>query len=266
MLPSPIEIPVSPPDSWIGAASLFALLADPENNADARRLRTLGALGSWFGRAWARRFCRERVAPWFFEMPKQQMYNQIDRSWRRITDRLIAAELATRVLGRMAHRAAYPCRAVIVDRLPGEDFDIERLHLCVGPAGEAAAGSLSPATITSVIRDHAKSIVRLRERPRKSRSADDLDVLIGHEISNIFSRIWTPSKPVLHLAIALRADVEEIYPGEAQWGKQLSMLATPSWVADCIRRAEVFRTVHALRIPPLRIVPHKMIQVLPANS
>ena len=110
-----------------------------------------------------------------------------------------------------------------------------------------------------------QSIVRLRERASKARSADDLDVSIGHEISNIFSRIWTPSKPVLHLAIALRADVEEIYPGEAQWGKQLSMLANPSWVVDCIRRAEVFRTVHALRIPPLRILPHRMIQVLPAK-
>ena len=265
MLPAPINIPVSPPDSWIGAASLFALLADPEDNAHAKRLRTLDALGSWFGRAWARRFCRNRVAPWFFEMPKQQVYNQIDRSWRRITDRLIAAELAMRVLGRMANAAAYPCRAALVDRLPGEDSDIERLYLCLGSDREDAAGFLTPATITSVVRDHAKSIVRLRERASKARSADDLDVSIGHEISNIFSRIWTPSKPVLHLAIALRADVEEIYPGEAQWGKQLSMLANPSWVVDCIRRAEVFRTVHALRIPPLRILPHRMIQVLPAK-
>ena len=245
---------------------MFALLADPESNADARRFRTLDALGSWFGRTWGRRFCRERVNPWFFQLPKQQMYNQIDRSWRRITDRMIAAELATRVLGRMAHRAAYPCRAVIVDRLPGEESDIERLHLCLGPAGEDAAGLPLPATITSVIRDHAKSIVRLRERRTNPRPADDLDVSISHEISNIFSRIWTPSKPVLHLAIALRADMGKIYPGEAQWGKQLSMLANPSWLGECIRRAEVFRTVQVARITPLRIVPRKMIQVLPANS
>ena len=245
---------------------MFALLADPESNADVRRLRTLDALGSWFGRTWARRFSRERVDPWFFRMPNQQMYNQIDRSWRRITDRLIAAELAMRVLGRMANRAAYPCRAALVDRVPGEDSDIERLHLCLGLDREDAAGLLSPATITSVIRDHAKSIVRLRERASKARSADDLDVSIGHEISNIFGRLWTPSKPVLHLAIALRVDVEETYPGETQWGKQLSMLANPSWLADCIRRAEVFRTVHAGRITPLRLVPLEMIQLLPANS
>jgi hypothetical protein len=196
MLRSPINIPVSPPDSWIGAASLFALLADPERNADATRFRTLDALGSWFGRTWARRFSRDRVDLWFFQLPNQQMYNQIDRSWRRITDRLIAAELAMRVLGRMANRAAYPCRAVLVDRLPGEDSDIERLHLCLGLNREDAARFLSPATITSVIRDHAKSIVRLREKPGKARSPDDLDVLIGHEISNVFSRIWTRSKPV----------------------------------------------------------------------
>jgi hypothetical protein len=245
---------------------LFALLAHPESNADATRLRTLDALGSWVGRTWARRFSRERVDPWFFQMPNQQMYNQIDRSWRRITDRLLAAELAMRVLGRMAQRAAYPCRAVLVDRLPGEESDIERLHLCLGLDRENAAGLLSPATITSVTRDHAKSIARLRERRSKARSADDLDVSIGHEISNIFSRIWTPSKPVLHLAIALCADVEETYPGEAQWGKQLSMLANPSWLANCLHRAEVFRTVHAPRITPLRLVPLEMIQLLPANA
>ena len=114
------------------------------------------------------RFCRNRVAPWFFEMPKQQVYNQIDRSWRRITDRLIAAELAMRVLGRMANAAAYPCRAALVDRLPGEDSDIERLYLCLGSDPEDAAGFLTPATITSVVRDHAKSIVRCaRELARR---------------------------------------------------------------------------------------------------
>jgi hypothetical protein len=104
---------------------------------------------------------------------------------------------------------------VIADRPPGEEADIERLHLFVGPA-EHAAGSLLPATITSVVRDHAKSIVRLREARSNARTVDDLDVSISHEISNIFSRVWTPSKPVLHLAIALSVDVEEKYPGEAQ--------------------------------------------------
>ena len=170
------------------------------------------------------------------------------------------------MLFRTARRAAYPCGVVIADRPPGEEADIERLHLFVGPTAENAAGSLHPATITSVVRDHAKSIVRLREARSNARTVDDLDVSISHEISNIFSRVWTPSKPVLHLAIALSVDVEEKYPGEARWGKQLSMLANPSWLANCIHRAEVFRTVHAPLMTPLGVGPHDMIQVLSASS
>jgi len=245
MIPSPLYFPVASPDWYIGVTSLFALLADPEDDTSEKRWRTVDALASWFHKQLARRFGKERADPEFLRLlQNQQMYNQIDRSWRRIEKRLIAAELATRVLLRMARRTAYPCGIVVADRLPGEEADIERLHLLFGGAADAA-GSPPRATITSVIQDHAKSI--------------------GADISNIFSRIWTPSKPVLHLAIALSVDVEATYAGEAQWGKQLSMLANPSWLADCIHRAEVFRTVHAPLITPLGIGPHDMIQVLPAN-
>jgi len=243
MIQSPLYFPVTSPDWYIGVTSLFALLADPEEDSSEKRWKTVDALAFWFHKQLARRFGKERADPEFLRLVNQQMDNRIYRSWRRIEKRLIAAELAMRVLLRMARRAAYPCGIVVADRLPGED--IERLHLLFGRAADAA-GSPPRATITSVIQDHATSI--------------------GADVSNIFSRYWTPSKPVLHLAIALSVDVEETYPGEAQWGKQLSMLANPSWLADCIHRAEVFRTVHAPLITPLGIGPHDMIQVLPANS
>jgi hypothetical protein len=265
MMHSPLYFPVELPDWYIGVTSLFALMADPEDDASEKRWRTVDALASWFYKRLARRFGKGRIDPEFLRPKNQQMYNQIDRSWRRIQERLIAAELATRVLHRMARRAAYPCGAVIADKLPGEEADIEKLHLLFGPRAEDTAGLPRPATITSVIRDHAKSIVRLRERRSSPRSLDDLDVSISHDVSNIFSRIWKPSKPVLHLAIALNTDVEVTYPGEAQWGKQLSMLANPFWLAGCIHRAEVFRTIFAPRTP-LGIGPHDMIQVLPAKS
>jgi hypothetical protein len=246
MIQSPLYFPVASPDWYIGVTSLFALLTDPEGDASEERWRTVDALGSWFHKQLARRFGKERADPEFRRLlENQQMDNRIYRSWRQIVKRLIAAELVTRVLLRMARRAAYPCGIVVADRLPGEEADMKRLHLLFGGAADAA-GSPPRATITSVIRDHVQSI--------------------GADTSNIFSRIWTPSKPVLHLAIALSVDVEETYPGEAQWGKQLSVLANPSWLADCIHRAEVFRTVHAPLIASLGIGPHEMIQVLPANS
>jgi hypothetical protein len=198
-------------------------------------------------------------------MADQQMYNRINRSWRRIEDRLIAAELATRVMLRMVRRSAYPCGIVIADRLAGdEEADIERLRLFLGSGAEATAGMPPPATITSVIKDHAKSIVLLRGRHSDARPVDDPDFSIDPEVRNIFSRIWKPSKPVLHLAIALSTDVTETYPGEPQRWKQLSMLANPSWLAGCVHRAELFRTAYAA-LTPLGIGPDEMIQVLSAN-
>jgi hypothetical protein len=180
MIQSPLYFPVASPDWYIGVTSLFALLADPEDDANDRRWRTVDALGSWFHKQLARRYGKERADPEFLRLlQNQQMYNQIDRSWVQIEKRLIAAELAMRVLLRMACRAAYPCGIVVADQLPGEEADIERLHLLFGRAADAA-GSPPRATITSVIQDHATSI--------------------GADISNIFSRIWTPCKPVLHLA------------------------------------------------------------------
>ena len=265
LMQSPLHIPVTAPDWCIGVSSLFALLADPEDDAAEKRLRTLDALGSLFGKTWARQFGRERVDPEFLQTPTQQMYNRIDRSWRRIGDRLIAAELAIRLMLRMARRSAYPGGLVVADRRPGEEVDIGRLHLFLGPGAETAAGPPPPATITAVVRDHAKSIVRLRERCSNARSVDDLDVSIDHEISNIFSRIWTPCKPVLHLAIAFSIDVEKTYPGEPKRRKQLGMLANPPWLAGCLHRAEIFRTVYAPRTP-LGIRAEDMIQVLPADS
>jgi hypothetical protein len=73
-----LRIPVTAPDWWIGVASLFALLADPEDVAAEKRLRTLDAPGSWFRKTWARQFGRERVDREFLQTPNQQMHNRID--------------------------------------------------------------------------------------------------------------------------------------------------------------------------------------------
>lgn len=240
-------------------------MADPEGDADERRFRTLDAFGSWFGKTWARRSCREQVNPWFLQMQNQQINNQINRSWRRISDRLLAAELEIRVMLRIARRSAHPGGVVIADKMPGKEADIERSELIFGPGAETAAGPPLPATITAVVRDHAKSIVRLRERRGRTRSVDDVDVSLDHEVSNILSRIWKPSKPVLHLAIALSIDVEKTFPGEPQRRKQLGMLANPSWLAGCIDRAELFRSVYAPHIG-IGVRTEDMIQVLPAES
>jgi len=67
---SPLYIPVTAPDWCIGVSSLFALLADPEDDAAEKRLRTLDALGSLFGKTWARQSGRERVDP---EFSKRQL-------------------------------------------------------------------------------------------------------------------------------------------------------------------------------------------------
>ncbi len=238
---SPVYIPVTAPDWCIGVASLFALLADPEDDAAEKRWQTLDALGSWFGKTWARRFGRGKVAPEFLRMANQQMYNRIDRSWSR--DR--CGRAGNESDAPMARRSAFPCELVVADRRLGEEADIERLHLLLGPGAEAAVGPPPAATITAAVKDHARSIVRLREKRSSARSTDDLDVSIDHEVSNVFSRIWSPSKPVLHLAIALSIDIAKTYPGEPQRRKQLGMLANPSWLAGCIDRAELFRTAYA---------------------
>jgi hypothetical protein len=94
--------------------------------------------------------------------------------------------------------------------------------------------------------------VRSLRRRSNARSVDDLDISIDHEISNIFSRIWT-------------IDVDKTYPGEPQRRKQLGMMVNPSWLAGCIQRAETSRSVCAPRIR-LGVKAEEMIQVLPSNS
>jgi hypothetical protein len=244
---------------------LYAILAYPEQNKEEDKNRLLFALQSWCSKAYARRFGKANTNPILLKRPNQQVYNQIDQGWNRMQKRLLAAELAERVFLRWGRYCNPASHLVVTDRLPTGESSLDRLQIIIGSnAGHIAEPALVPS-VTSVIRDHAESIIHARGRRSHSKPLDDPNFVIEDEISNIFSRIWTPSKPVLHLAIAFRSETLRSFPGDGKRRKLLSMLANPDWIQGCLKNAEIHRTL-VIPASPLAFPSKEMIQVLPERS
>lgn len=259
---TPLHIPATGPEARSGVIYLLALLAYPEEEALAQRDRFVFALSSWLTKKHGR-IGRSGLMRELLKYPDQQMDNQINSCWRRIEKRLVAARLATRVLVRMVRCSSPdPSGLVMVDKLVSGDAEISQFYLIFGQGAEDAAGHTPSPTITSVIRDHAASIVRLRPRHKDARSSDDPNFTIETEYGNVFTRIWKPAKPVLHLAIAFEFEARELFLADEEHWHPLHTLGEPSWLPRCLKHAESARTFY---IPnsTLGIAAAEMIQVLP---
>ena len=80
----------------------------------------------------------------------------------------------------------------------------------------------------------------------------------GWTRENVISRIWTPTKPVLHLALALRGVIISKFDERAV---NMHELLEGDWVLNAIQWAEAERLVIA-ESDRFRINEHQMIQVL----
>ena len=124
------------------------------------------------------------------------------------------------------------------------------------PAAEIAAAVLV-SDLSRRMRPHI--VVSIGGMPIRSTRAGVMAAGSGTP-SNVYTRTWASSKPVLHLALALRALLLEpewaaLVDKRGLWG----LIERPDWVRTALRRAKFFRLVAS---SPFKIPPEKTVQLI----
>lgn len=220
-------IPVEGPYAWLGAAGYLAVLAYPGRNEWKKRTEFVEAWRSCLikhHRNWAISHGKTDDLPPIPEMKNQQIDNKIRAGVRRIT------------------RHRLPAADVMVERLLWETPDAARLF---GAALElwAKRQGMENARITKITRPKGTISAAIGRRTEckvkvKSEVCDPFGVR-----SNIFSKSWTPSLPVIHLALALRSTLLKMAKNGGAAFDAFHLVVNPEWLPGTLEAAEVFRAV-----------------------
>lgn len=166
----------------------------------------------------------------------------ISTRWRRIPNRKID------------NRLTAGFRRIVRRRLPVAH---------VAPAGLIAGAHSFKSPVTKLLENLAEHHARAFPRNRRS---TDLDSLKWHEDGSegkraeVISRLWSETKPVLHLAVALNGQrPEPNYKGNLPL---VEMIWSPEWIIPALESAEALRQIIA-RSAVLRISAENQIRLLP---
>jgi hypothetical protein len=81
-----------------------------------------------------------------------------------------------------------------------------------------------------------------------------------HNKDNAFHRVWTPSKPIMHLIAGLNGSLKE----KKRSVSIDNLIDNPEWVIHALKNSEKLRTLISL-IPQLKIPDNIQIQLIPKD-
>ena len=240
-----IYIPVDGDSDCFGAAYYHALLAYPKDTEQRKLKELVKALTGYLAKEYiSTGGKRVDIPPRYRKLRRRDIYQTIDQGLYRIQAwRLTAATVAYKIIGHnpevWRHLSLPPESHQVWRDLPAGARHRLRTPMSVNEAA---------AEISALIGAEQKEMQHLRKE----------NIGVGPEISNVLSRIWSSTKPVLHLAIAYPTT-----PGEIT--DPLHLIKNPSsWLPQAVRHAEVLRSVLGHFIPSFD--PSKAVRLLPSKK
>jgi hypothetical protein len=227
-----IRVPIDVAGGTWGAAIVLAVLAFPESAQ--KRKQFLQDIKAWFVRNAVRRgWPREKAKKHLLSRPRRalEVSGPIVTAGRRISrERLPAASIAT---------------DVIVQQVSADSwlrFQPMRGEIPVRGLRSAFAGLAAQRRVSATSTRGGMS-------PAESHA------------TNFRTRAWRKSIPVLHIAMALRLELEELSPGEVTFPSVPDLVRDPRWLPGVLAQAERLRQMLAL-FPKIRAPIEQTISVL----
>ena len=243
------------------AAAFLSIVAYPSNLNKRRRFELAAGSSVLRRRAldnheWAT--TPQTVTPGLLLMNPQKVDKTLDDCGLKIiTRRLPAAQMAGTIMADDATKQFDPEKlANAFRKVLGGKISKAVLKIRVGieqydPETEGIVLRQRPPTVNALAEFTAQTLNRAPTGWAKRKAK-------GWTRENVISRIWTPTKPVLHLALVLWGVIDSKFGGRAA---NMRELLEGDWVPNAVRCAEAARLVIA-ESDRFRINEHQMIQVL----
>ncbi len=218
--------------AWVGAAAYLATLAYPEDTA--KRDHFIRHVAATRARQWVAAGGTWDDVPESLRIRKDKLYAK--GPFGPCLARIVGARIAAAYMGRE-----------LIGRV---DFESTRRDPGAAWLGQRSARPALTLKIVPTIDGKPATVNTLAEHA----------VTRGFHASrtNVITRIWSPSKPVLHLAIALLdriAELDNVVDLPA-------LIGDPVWVRAAVGNAELLR-IHITRSPYIGITDEQTIRLLP---
>jgi len=202
-----------------GAMAYLSAIAYPDIADWTKRDEFIAALRAKFGKLYiSHGGNREKIRTEYRKLPNRKINNTIAKARYRIVSRRLPAAMILK---------EFIFRRLIWLKLQSQELPVKK--------------KANP-TITSISKMLARQLRRGRSGNLGARKEDHPDFDWEIHEDNFMGRVWSSSKPVLHLSFALLEAVAADFPTHAGEFQMLKMVHEPKWLDFAVEKAEILRS------------------------